>query len=215
MRSQLSICLAALFLSTSVVSAESVHLTLFGGKGYTERIYGDSTVTSLGREGTIECGAYSHMVAAVPDEKSGMAGLVHNHYPISILKRLDRSTPRLYTAWRNHEPLRAEFRFYRPDPSGDGSIEQHYTVIIDYAFISGIRQFVPNVFESGVLHQAPSERISFTYGRINEIWVPTGLETIDEWTTTPSNVPLSDVNFDGIVNMKDYAILADDWMTQY
>ena len=59
------------------------------------------------------------------------------------------------------------------------------------------------------------ERISFTNTEIEEVWEDGGFSVGDEWHADTSKIPLSDVNFDGIVNMNDFAILADEWMTQY
>jgi len=202
------------FVFTAVsFSAETVHLTLIGqDQGW---IQGDSTLISLGRENTIEASAYTHMLVGEPDPRNGITGEVRDHFPVSILKKFDRSTPRLFRAWCNHERLQATFKFYRPDPSGDGTTQHFYTVVLNNAYISGIRKEVPNTIDAQTSNYPPVERISFTYGDIQEIWVPDGFAYGDEWHANTTKIPLSDVNFDGIVNMKDFAILADDWMTQY
>ncbi len=200
-------------LGTVSFGAETVHLFLTGkSQGW---IQGDSTQVSLGRENSIEAVAYTQMVVGEPDPKTGITGLVRNHFPVTILKRLDKSTPKLFLAWRNHEPLTAVFKFYRPNPSGDGTTQQFYTVTLRGAFISGIRREVLNVMDPQTAMLPPVERISFTYNEIQEVWEDGGFSVGDEWHADTSKIPLSDVNFDGIVNMNDFAILADEWMTQY
>jgi len=194
--------------------AETVHLTLIGE--YEQWIRGDSMQTSLGREGTIEVLAYTHMLAAEPDPRNGITGGVQNHFPVTILKRLDRSTPLLFQAWQTHEACTATFRFFRPNPTGDGTTQQFYTVVLRGAYIAGIRQEVPSTIDPATAQYPPVERVSFTYSEITEIWADGGIEYGAEWRhNTAAKIPLSDVNFDGIVNMKDFVILADDWMTQY
>lgn len=193
--------------------AETVHLTLNGqSQGW---IQGEPVQTSLGRANTIACAAYSHMVMGEPDPRNGITSEVRNHFPLTILKILDKATPRLFKAWQTHERLQAEFRFYRPNPSGDGTTQQFFTVILHNAYIAGIRREVPNTLDAQTSNLPPVERISFTYEGIEEIWVPTGVAAGDDWHTNTTKIPLSDVNFDGIVNMNDFVILADDWMTQY
>jgi type VI secretion system secreted protein Hcp len=108
-----------LVLGTVSFGAETVHLFLTGkSQGW---IKGESTQISLGRADSIEAAAYTQMVVGEPDPKTGITGEVRNHFPVTILKRLDKSTPKLFLAWHNHELLTAVFKFYRPNPSGDGT----------------------------------------------------------------------------------------------
>lgn len=200
-------------IATVLFGAETVHLFLTGANQ--GPILGDSTQVSLGREGSIEAIAYTHMLIGEPDPDSGITGTVRDHFPVTILKRLDRSTVRLFKAWRDHERLEAVFKFFRPNPSGDGTTEHFYTVILHRAYISGIRQEVLNCLDLTTANHPPIERISFTYSGIEEIWESDGFTCGDDWHTNTTKVPLSDVNFDGIVNMNDFVILADEWLTQY
>lgn len=211
---RMSVFAAVFLVLTSVsFSAETVHLFLTGrDQG---PIPGDSTQTSLGRENSIECVEYTHMLYAEPDPRNGITGTVQNHYPVTIIKRLDRATPRLFEAWRRHEQLTAEFRFFRPNPAGDGTTELFYTVVLRGAYVAGIRQEIPNCMDPASSNYPPVERISFTYSVIESVWQPTGDTVEAEWTHNLTKIPLSDVNFDGIVNMADFVILAGDWMTQY
>jgi type VI secretion system secreted protein Hcp len=215
MRTAYSVVSLALCLALTAVSfgAETVHLTVTGAnQGW---IQGDSTYTSLGRENTIEALAYTHMLVGEPNPENGITGTVRDHFPVTILKRIDRSSPRLFKAWCTHERLEIVIRFFRPNPTGDGTIQQFYTVALRHAYISGIRREVPNCLDPQATYAPPVERISFTYSGIEETWMPDGFVYGDDWHTNTTKVPLSDVNFDGIVNMNDFVILADEWMTQY
>jgi type VI secretion system secreted protein Hcp len=146
----------------ALFAAETVHLKLEGKAQ--NWIKGESTQESLGRKDTIECVAYTQMVVMEPDAKTGAAGEVRDHFPITILKRLDKSSPQLYRAWRTGEPCTATFRFYRPNPTGDGTTQQFYTVVLRGARISGLRREVPNTVEPATSNFPPVERVSFTYG---------------------------------------------------
>jgi type VI secretion system secreted protein Hcp len=207
------LCVLCCIFSGVSFAAETVHLTLTGvTQGW---IQGESIQTSLGRQNTIEAVGYTHMLVTEPNPDTGIAGKVRDHFPVTILKRIDKSSPRLFKAWCTHEELEGIFKFYRPNPNGDGTTEQFYIVVLRGAFISGIRQEVLNCLEPATSNLPPVERISFTYGDIRETWVSDSFTYGDEWHTNITKVPLSDVNFDGIVNMKDFAIMADDWLTQY
>ena len=204
--------LILLVVCTGTYAAETVHLTLTGKtQGW---IKGDSIQISLGRVDTIECIGYTHILNSIVDDAGQPIGR-NNHHPISILKRIDRSSVKLFRAMRNTEPCTAVFRFYRPNPIGDGTTQQFYTVTLEDAFITGIRQEVPNTMDTSTSMLAPMERISLTYNAIIETYNAVPDECGDEWRYVGNKVPFSDINFDGVVNMKDFAIMADEWMIQY
>ena len=60
------------------------------------------------------------------------------------------------------------------------------------------------------------ERISFTYENIVQTWkTEGGNEAQDHWTAQCNKAnPFSDLNFDGVVNILDFAIMADQWLMQ-
>jgi type VI secretion system secreted protein Hcp len=190
--------------------AFTVHLTLTSE--VQDWIRGDSEVQ--GRENTIEVAGYSHMLVAEPDPITGIAGLVRDHFPVTIIKRFDQSSPQLFQAWRDHEICTAVFRFYRHNPATGGDVN-FYTVTLNGAYISGIRQEALNNLVSATAGLPELERISFTYRDITELWINTGFTCNDRWHANTTKIPFSDLNFDGIVNVKDFAIMADEWLMQY
>lgn len=158
--------------------AQNVYLSITGtSQG---EIRGDSTVTSHGREGTIEAFALEHTVS-VPTEASGMATGSRSHSPIKIIKRIDRSSPLLHQALCNNEELEVTIKFYRANPDGDGTEEQFYTISLRQARISSIKTISPNTIMDVTANQPAMEEVSFVFGTINYTYVRDGTEHEDEW----------------------------------
>ncbi len=103
------------------------------------RVEGESTITSMEREGTIECFGFKYDLITPRDEASGMLTGRRQHSPITIIKRIDKSTPLLYKALCQNEPVTsAEFRFYRPSRGGAGGEEHFYTILLENGYVSDI-----------------------------------------------------------------------------
>lgn len=169
------------------------------------------SVTQAGREGTIMVIAYSHSVATERSPETCRPTDVKNHQPIMITKEIDKSTPLLFQAWATDENLSGTIEFWQP--SGTGTEQQHYTVAFSDARIVGIRQeMLNNKYPENMQHKE-REHIAFTYGTVTRVYVLTGVEYGEEWRgNCTQTVRISDMNFDGIVNLFDMAILADDWL---
>ncbi len=146
-------------------------------------IRGDSTVTSLNREGTIEAFQLEHAVH-VPTERSGMSTEERSHSPIKIVKRIDRSSPLLHQALCNNEELEVTIRFYRPNPAGDGTTEQYYTIRLTQARVSSIKTISPNTIHDLSSNEPPMEEVSFVFGTINWTYEPDGIEHEDAWRSS-------------------------------
>ena len=101
-------------------------------------IEGDSTMTSLDRENTIECRGYA------AHSKKGRIKIGD----VTITKPVDRSSTYLAKAMANNEPVKAEFMFYRPEPSGGGAEELFYRVTFDNGSVVRIRQHVEMPFDT-------------------------------------------------------------------
>lgn len=140
--------------------AESVRLDLEVGQ---EKIAGESTVTSHGRENTIECVAYAE-TSSRDDGKSRVE-------EISFDKRIDRSSPRLAQALFQGEEMSATFRFYRSSMTSDGSVDQYFTVTLGGARILKIRRISPDSSDPDEAMKPALERVTlgarsieWTYG---------------------------------------------------
>lgn len=143
--------------------ADTVHLFLkLGGVD----VQGESTQTSLGRDGSIECLSYEQHLF-VPD---GAAASRRQHAPLTIRKRVDRSSTALLRGLCEGQIAEGTFRFYRPSPNGDGTTEQHHRVAI-VGRIVGIRQLSPSTVEAATAIQPAMEEVTFAYDSLTWTWL--------------------------------------------
>jgi type VI secretion system secreted protein Hcp len=171
------------------------------------------SVTQKGREGQIAVYGFTHMFNTLPDLKSCFPGDLRSHSPLTIIKEFDQSTPGLMRAWIAREPLTVTFRLWRAGLVG--AEEQYFTITLEGALISGIQQESFNNKDATLMSLPTMERISFTYDKISQSWNPNGDIVTDTWTAQCNRTGvISDLNFDGVVNILDFAILADQWLMQ-
>lgn len=161
--------------------AESIHLFL---KSNGQDIQGESTQTSNGRENSIECVEFSDSVRTAREHGSRAAVGRRVHEPITIIKRIDKSTPLLAKALCRNEKIEGEFRFFRPNPAGDGTTEQFFTVKIEDGRVDSIERHSPNAFDPAESKNPPLETVKFVYATISWIYVPTGAEFVDKWSNS-------------------------------
>lgn len=159
--------------------ALAVHLFM---KANGTDIEGDSTITSMGRANSIECVAYTDHVATQRRAERGLSTGRRVHDPIVVTKRIDRSTPLLLKALCQNEVIEADFKFYRPSPSGDGSTEHFQTVEIREARIVDIRREVQNILDPSLQLFPTLESVSFMFSSIEVRYEPDGVSHQDVWT---------------------------------
>ena len=82
--------------------AEQVHLYL---KANGSDVQGESTVTSLGRENSIECMDLEHEVTSARDAASGLAVGRRQYSPLKIRKRIDKASPLIMKAMTKNEAI--------------------------------------------------------------------------------------------------------------
>jgi type VI secretion system secreted protein Hcp len=159
--------------------ALAVHLFM---KANGTEVHGDSTVTSLDRADSIECFAYHDHVATQRRGELGVSTGRRVHDPITITKRIDRSTPLLLKALCQNEVIEADFKFYRPAPSGDGSTEHFQTVEIREARVVDISREVQNILDPSLTHIPAFEKVSFMFSTVEVRYEPDGVSHQDVWT---------------------------------
>lgn len=154
--------------------AETVHLFL---KANGKAIQGESTQRSLGRENSIECLSFEQEVITAREAGTAMATGRRQYNPLVVQKRIDKSSPLLMKALCKNEVVEGEFKFFRPSPTGDGTTQQFYTVKVERARISSIKQLVTDTNSA----QPPLEEISFVFHTITWTYTDGGVEHTDRW----------------------------------
>ena len=148
----------------NVQNAKAIHLWISGDTQ--GEIRGSCTVA--GREGSIGVIGFGHSVVQPRDAASGLPTGVRQHSPIIITKRIDKSTPLLYTMLvYNENTNEFTLRFYQDSRYG---IVNYYTIELVDASIASIEQI-----------DTERERISFCYQRINWIFEDGGITAHDDW----------------------------------
>ena len=159
--------------------AETVHLYL---KANGTDIKGESTQTSLGRQDSIECVAYSQKVITAREAGSGMATGRRQYEPLVIRKRIDKSSPLLMKALVENQRIDATFKFFRPNVQGDGTTEQFYTVEIADGRVASIRQYVNDTIIPATATDPPLEEVTFVFHTINWTVADGGVTHEDSWS---------------------------------
>jgi type VI secretion system secreted protein Hcp len=160
--------------------AEPVHLTF---KVSGNQIKGESSQTSLDRKDTIECFRFEHAVDTTREAGSGMATGRRQYAPIKIMKAIDASSPLLFKQMVTNATGDAAFKFYRPNPAGDGTTEQFYTIELKGARVSGINQIVFHTQKEENAHTGPMEEVQFVFQSITWTYTKGGVTHEDTWGT--------------------------------
>ncbi len=158
--------------------AETVHLSLTSNG---EVIVGESTQTSLEREDTIECLFYDSNVRTAREKGSGLATGRRTYEPIVIRKRIDKSTPLLYRSLCNNEVVEGVFKFYRPNPAGDGTTEHYFTVEFAEGRVASIKGTSPDCIDPASSLLPPMEEVGFVFHNITWTYESTGASHHDNW----------------------------------
>lgn len=171
------------------------------------------SVTQKGREGSIMVIATNHEVFATRDAASGLPTGRRQHEPFRITKEIDKSTPLLMRTLVDNERL-TRFELQHWQPSQTGIEVQYYTIILHNARIVSIQQeMLNNKYPENMQHKE-REHVSFVYEGIEWIYEDGGIMGQDDWQYAGADILISDVTGDGVVNLLDLAIVAQEWLTR-
>lgn len=159
--------------------AETAHLFL---KANGTDIKGESTQVSLGRQDSIECVYYEQEVVTARESGSGLATGRRTYPGIKIRKRIDKSSPLLMKALCENQVIDATFKFFRPNPTGDGTTEQFYTVSFKAGRVNSVKQYVPDSFVPTSTNLPAMEEITFVFHTINWTITNGGVTHEDSWS---------------------------------
>lgn len=158
--------------------AETVHLFAKFNGGNVE---GESTQTSLGREGSVECLSFTDSVRTAREKGSGLATGRRTYEPIVFRKRIDKSSPLFAKALCANEVVEGIFKFYRPNREGDGTTEQFFTISISKGRISHITRHSPDTIDPASAAEPPTEEIGIVFHSIEWTYEDGGVTHLDEW----------------------------------
>lgn len=158
--------------------AETVHLFL---KSNGQDVQGESSQTSLGRENSIECLFVEAGIRTAREAGSGIASGRRQHEPLLIRKRIDKSTPLIAKSLCENAVVEGTFKFFRPNPTGDGTTEQFYTIKITKGRVSSQRQWVPDTIVPASSQEPPLEEVTFVFHTIEWTYTNGGVTHQDTW----------------------------------
>lgn len=143
------------------------------------------SVTQVGRENTIEVFSTKHLVHFPLDTLTGLPSGSKKHKPITILKKVDKSSTFLFQMLTTAEMI-TSFRLDFWQPNISGQEEQFYTIELTNARISSIRLEQMNTLEAAVQSFPVLEQITFTYESITLTNQINGTLTTDNWLSQSS-----------------------------
>ena len=159
--------------------AEAAHLYL---KANGTDIKGESTTTSLGRADSIEILEYESAVITAREAGSGMATGRRQYEPLRIVKRIDKASPLLLKALTTNQVVEGTVKFFRPNPTGDGTTEQFYTVAFKKGRIASQNQKLPNTIVPATSTEPPLEEVTFVFHTISWTFTNGGVTHEDTWS---------------------------------
>lgn len=159
--------------------AETVHLYL---KANGSDVGGESTQVSLGRENSIECVYYEQGVMTAREAGSGQATGRRQYSPIIFRKRIDKASPLIAKALCENQVIEGIFKFFRPNPNGDGTTEQFYTVAFKNGRVASQKQINPNTIVPATSTDPPMEEIGVVFHTIKWAYTNGGIEHEDSWS---------------------------------
>jgi type VI secretion system secreted protein Hcp len=146
--------LCALVLLTGTAAAgEPVYLFVTADG---EAIKGESSTTSLGRKDGIECFTVATSLVRVDSGQGAGQGPLRGGQ-LSCAKAIGKSTPALLRALVGRARADVVAKFYRPNPIGDGTTEQFYTITARGQLVSVEQKAAAGAVEP------PMETITFDF----------------------------------------------------
>ena len=140
----------------------------------------DGSCEIKGREKSILVYALDHNISMPRDPQTGLSSGKRIHGPFSIIKEIDKSSPKLYQALCTGEHLKSVLVKYTR-VGKDGKEEHYFTEELSDAIVVSMAPFVPTVFLKENDAYRHMERVSFTYSQIKWTWIPDGIEAQDSW----------------------------------
>jgi type VI secretion system secreted protein Hcp len=143
-------------------------------------VQGDSTVSSGGRANSIEVLSWSWAAEATLTA-GGLSAGQRIMGEVKFVQRIDKSTPLLFQGFTNNSVVLGLFRFYRPNPSGDGSTEQFFTFLGEQGRITSLNNWLPDAINPATANMPTLVQFTMRFNKVTQTYENGGI--IGVWDT--------------------------------
>lgn len=150
--------------------AETVHLYL---KLNGADIQGESSQSSLGRENSIEILSWSWGADAAMQSPGVIGKRMMGE--VKYVQRIDKSTPLLFKGFVNNEVAEGVFKFFRPNPTGDGTTEQFFTFEGKQGRITSLNPWNPDTINPATAVMPPLYQLTMFFPRVIQTYTNGGI----------------------------------------
>lgn len=134
-----------------------------------------------GREGTIDIFSLEHRVALSFEPATGLPNGPRQHFPLTVVQVIDKSTPGFHNAFASGQVLtEVTLDFYRINPETRDEAK-YYTITLEYARIVSLETFMPTSFLPENEPYRHMVRVQFVYQEIKWHWLPDDTFATDTW----------------------------------
>jgi len=129
-----------------------------------------------------EIQAWSFGVKSPYDSVAALPPGQRRHFPITIRKEIDKSTPLLFKAFVSKEPLWCKVDLFKAS-TGGVRLRPNFSAELSGGVISSIRHVTATQGQthSGIRHTSELEEIQFTFEKIDVTWNDGGITMQDDW----------------------------------
>ncbi len=133
------------------------------------------------REGTNDIFSLEHKVAVPFDLATGLPIGPRQHFPLTVVQRIDKSTPGFHDALISGQVLKeVTLDFYRITPKTRAEAI-YYTITLKHARIVSLETFMPTSFLPENEPFGHMVRVQFVYQEIEWHWIPDDTFATDTW----------------------------------
>jgi len=146
-------------------------------------IAGENTNTSLGRANSIEVLSWSWSGEAV-SSGSGLPAGRRVMGEVKFVQRIDKSTPLLFKGFTNSEVAQGAFKFFRPNPTGDGTTQQYFTFEGFQGRVTSLNLWQPDTLNPPTSNLPDLVQFTMFFNRVIQTYTNGGIT--HEWEVSSS-----------------------------
>jgi len=145
-------------------------------------IQGENSQSSLGRENSIEVLSWSWSGDA-PTAAGGVSGK-RIMGEVKFVQRIDKSTPLLFKGFTNNEVAAGVFKFFRPNPAGDGTTEQFFTFEGSSGRVTSLNPWLPDTMNPATAVMPPLVQFTMLFNTVIQTYTNGGIT--HQWDVSSS-----------------------------